>query len=183
MTEALQSALSLPESRLEVLAWKMTATSRCTPEVATVDRPLTGSGRYAVKLEGPGCGVWGWATVRVFAPAYVTTRPVRAGDSLADAVKAVDREIRAGRTPASVNAGAKAARSLPSGQLVEAAHLEAGGPKAGAPIKVLVRSGSLGITQYGRAISCGRGRVCAVLPSGKHVEGNIEGETLVVEMQ
>jgi hypothetical protein len=180
VTDALQTALALPEARLDVLAWKTTGTGACTPTAANVDRPINGSGRYAVKLDGAGCGAWGWATLRVFAPAFVTTRPVRAGEMLDDAVKAVDQEVHPGRPPAAVGPGSKAARALTRGQLIEAGHIEVTGPAIGSPVKVLARSGSLAISQSGRVISCGRGRSCAILPTGKHVEGTYEGDVLVV---
>jgi hypothetical protein len=185
VADALQTSLSnaLPEGRLDVVGWKLSGSTRCTPTAATIDRAINGSGRYAVKLEGGGCGAWAWATVRVYAPAFITTRTVRAGEPLDGAVKSVDQEVRAGRTPAPVAPGSKAARALSNGQLVEANHVEAAGPKPGSPIKVMVRAGSLAVTQYGRAISCGHGRICAVLPSGKHVEGELDGDVLQVVMQ
>jgi hypothetical protein len=181
VADALQASLAqaLPEGRLEVVGWKASGAS-CVPASATVSSAVAGSGRYAVKVQGDGCGAWGWATVRVFAPAFITTRSVRLGEPLDGAVKSVDQEVRPGRVPAPVNPGSKAARALTSGQLVEASHLEATGPKPGSTVKVMVHAGSLSISQYGRAISCGRGRICAVLPSGKHVEGELEGDVLQV---
>jgi hypothetical protein len=185
VADALQTALSdvLPEARLDVVGWKVPGNGRCTPTGATLDRAINGSGRYAIKMEGGGCGAWAWATVKVYAPAFITTRTVRMGEALDGAVKAVDQEVHAGRTPAPVTPGSKAARALNNGQLVEANHIEAGGPKPGSPIKVIVQSGSLSVTQYGRAISCGRGHICAVLPSGKRVEGDLDGDVLQVVMQ
>jgi hypothetical protein len=180
VADALQDALSVPSARLEVVGWKVSGGGRCNPDKASIERPIAGSGRYAVKLEGNGCGAWGWATVRVTAAVFVTTRTLRAGDALDGAVRSIDQEIRTGRAPAQVNAGSKAARAMSSGQLVEASHVELSGPSAGSPIKVLVRAGSLTIEQHGRAVSCGRGRVCAILPSGKHVEGSFEGGVLLV---
>ena len=182
VVDALQSALTLPGARVDVVSWKIPGNGPCNLASASLDRPVAGSGRYALRLEGAGCGAWGWATVRVFAPGYVTTRPVRAGEPLEDAVKAVDQEIRGGRSPVMVTASSKASRAINIGQLVEAAHVEVTGPSVGSPIKVLVRTGSLVIEQTGRAVSCGRGRVCAILPSGKHVEGTLEGDVLVLEV-
>ena len=48
-------------------------------------------------------------------------------------------------------------------------------------MKVSVRAGTLSIAQTGRIVSCGRGRTCAVMPSGKHVEGQIVEGQLIVE--
>ena len=185
VADALQTALSesLPEARLDVVGWKVPGNLRCTPTGATVDRAINGSGRYAIKMEGGGCGAWAWANVRVYAPGFITTRTVRMGEPLDGAVKTVDQEVRPGRIPAPVGPGSRAARMLNNGQLVEANHVETAGPKAGAPIKVMVRAGSLAVSQIGRAISCGHGHVCAVLPSGKHVEGELDGDVLQVVLQ
>jgi hypothetical protein len=196
VTEALAAALALPGARLDVQGWKLASTG-CTPESAEVERPIDGSGRYGVRVSGPGCGVasnvpgsknapgvWGWATVRVFAPVFVTTRAVRSGELLAGAVKEMEKELRPGRAPASTQelTAAKAARALSSGQLVEAGHVELAGPAVGSSIRVVVRSGALAVTQTGRVVSCGRGRVCAVLPSGKHVDGTLAGDLLEVQL-
>ena len=47
---------------------------------------------------------------------------------------------------------------------------------------VIVMSGPLAIEVQGRAISCGAGRTCAVLPSGRHVEGHLEEGRLLVDV-
>jgi hypothetical protein len=201
VAEALEAALVVPGARVDLQSWKLN-TSGCTPDSAEVERPIDGSGRYGVKVSGPGCGVaaalpraggrgatspgvWGWASVRVFAPVFVTTRAVRPGETLSGAVKTMEKEVRPGRAPArieEVGQTAKAARALGAGQLIEAGHVEASGPAAGAPIRVVVRAGALAVTQAGRVVPCGRGRTCAVLPSGKHVEGTFADDTLVVEL-
>jgi flagella basal body P-ring formation protein FlgA len=186
VTAALDGALGVSGARLELVSWRATeasAAKACTPETATLGRPITASGRYAVKLAGAGCEGWGWATVRVLAPGFVTTRVVRAGESLEGSVREVEQEIRGIRVPAIVREGAKAARTINAGQMIEAAHVEDGRPGTGTTVKVAIRSGSLQVTQFGRAVACGAGKTCAVLPSGKHVEGVIENDTLVVEMQ
>jgi hypothetical protein len=194
VTDALDAALAVPGARVDVQGWKLG--TGCTPDSAEVERPVDGSGRYGVRVSGPGCGltsaragarapaVWGWATVRVFAPVMVTTRAVRLGEPLAGAVKETEKELRPGRAPARAQevTSAKAARALSAGQLIEATHVELAGPAVGSPIRVMVRSGALAISQSGRVVSCGRGRVCAILPSGKHVEGTLAGDLLEVEL-
>ena len=60
----------------------------------------------------------------MFAHVLVTTRAVRAGESLEGAAVDQDREVRPGRQPAANVTGAKAARPLTRGQLVENDHLE-----------------------------------------------------------
>ncbi|HEY0712801.1 MAG TPA: hypothetical protein VGF45_09025, partial [Polyangia bacterium] len=86
------------------------------------------------------------------------------------------------RVPAVVREGAKAARNINAGQMVEAAHIDDGRPGNGVAVKVAIRSGALQVTQFGRAVACGAGKTCAVLPSGKHVEGVMDNDTLVVEI-
>jgi hypothetical protein len=55
-------------------------------------------------------------------------------------------------------------------------------PAAGTAVRVVVRVGDLTITELGRLIPCQRDVACAVVPSGKHVEGRLDGETLLVEV-
>jgi hypothetical protein len=56
------------------------------------------------------------------------------------------------------------------------------GPRAGTPVKIVVRVGALSVEQLGRIVPCTRDAICAVLPSGKHVEGRLEDGRLVVEL-
>jgi hypothetical protein len=53
---------------------------------------------------------------------------------------------------------------------------------SGETVKVIVMSGPLAIEVQGRAISCGAGRLCAVLPSGRHVEGHLQEGRLLVDV-
>jgi len=53
---------------------------------------------------------------------------------------------------------------------------------SGETVKVIVMSGPLAIELQGRAISCGSGRICAVLPSGRHVEGHLDEGRLLVDV-
>jgi hypothetical protein len=55
------------------------------------------------------------------------------------------------------------------------------GPAVGTRVRILVRVGSLVVEEVGRLVPCSRGLACAVVPSGKHVEGRLEDGTLVVE--
>ena len=177
--EALQGRLSVPGARLVVRGWQP-AGRPCPAVRAEVGKAVTGSGRYAVKLSGPRCSSWGWATIDVLGRAYVTTRPVAEGERLDAAVSEIEKEIRPGRQPVSTIRGARAGRALAQGQVIEAAHLDSAGPKPGESIEVIVRSGSLRIVQTGRIVGCGRNRACALMPSGKHVEGQlVEGRLLV----
>ena len=67
--------------------------------------------------------------------------------------------------------------------MVEADGVRAPGPRAGEPVKVvLIVPGAMAIEQMGRAVSCARNHNCAVLPSGKHVDGTFVDGRLLVEM-
>jgi flagella basal body P-ring formation protein FlgA len=179
--QALASALAVPGARVDVRTYQPAGAVTCPVTRASVERAVEGSGRYPVKVSGQGCAGWAWVELKVFASVLVTTRAVRAGENLEGAAVTQDREVRPGRQPAANVTGAKASRPLTRGQLIEKDHLEQAGMAAGSPVKVTVRAGTLSIAQTGRIVSCGRGRTCAVMPSGKHVEGQIVEGRLIVE--
>jgi len=177
--QALESRLTMPEARLMVVSWRP-AGRPCVAQRAEVGKPISGSGRYAVKLSGARCSAWAWAEIEVLAKAYVTTRAVGEGELLEGAVSEIEKEVRPGRQPARVVRGARAGRALAKGQVLEAAHLESAAPEAGESIEVVVLVGDLRIVQTGRVVGCGRNKACALMPSGKHVEGQlVEGRLLV----
>jgi flagella basal body P-ring formation protein FlgA len=178
---ALSTALAVPGARVDVRSYQPAGAVTCPVTQASVERAVEGSGRYPVKVSGQGCTGWAWVELKVFAHVLVTTRAVRAGENLEGAAVAQDREVRPGRQPAANVTGAKASRPLTRGQLIEKDHLDQAGLAPGSPVKVNVRAGSLSIVQNGRIVSCGRGRTCAVMPSGRHVEGQIVDGQLVVE--
>ena len=181
---ALESALVVPGGRMTVRSFKPTAAAGATCNVreASLERPIEGSGRFPVKVSGRGCTGWAWAEVKVYAAVLVTTRPVRAGDSLEGAVAEEERELRPPlREVATDVKGSRASRALGRGQIVDRSHLEAAGAAPGSTIKIVVRTGALQVVQTGRVVPCGRGRTCAVVPSGKHVEGEIVDGRLIVE--
>jgi flagella basal body P-ring formation protein FlgA len=155
-------------------------------ERAAPPAPVNGSGRFAVRLAGTGrngvpCEGWGWARVRLLAPALVAARALRAGEPLDGSVSTEEREVAAGRAPLSaLPAGAVAGRALAAGQPIGSRDLRVGA-RPGAPVTVVVRLGTLEIEQPGHAVPCARGRACAVLPSGRRVEGDWRDGRLVVE--
>lgn len=178
--DAIRSAVALPHARVEIASWKADA---CTPGRAEVQGAVRGSGRVAVRLEGDGCSGWAWAEVKLYAPALVAVRPIPAGSDPTGSVRREEREVLPGRAPIdSLPPGSVASRTIPAGASIEARHLRAAGFGPGEPVRVLLRSGSIAIESAGRTVPCGGGRVCAVLPSGKRVEGSIEGDRLVVEV-
>ena len=56
------------------------------------------------------------------------------------------------------------------------------GPAPGALVAVRIRSGALTVEQSGRAVPCARGLACALLPSGRRVEGRLTDGRLLVEL-
>jgi flagella basal body P-ring formation protein FlgA len=180
---ALDGALAVSGARVVPVSYTPSSGRACEATSATITRPVDGSGKFAVKLTGKGCSAWAWLKVDVWAQVPVTTRLVREGERLDDAVTFVERPITAGRTPANLSAESVAARSLARGQAVMPSDVKRSGGNAGDAVKVVVTSGSLAIETSGRIVACGRDRTCAVLPTGKHVEGRLMDGRLVVEIQ
>jgi hypothetical protein len=182
VAEALERGLAIPGARLVATDYR--ASSGCAPREAALARSIEGSGRYALKLGGAGCGGWAWVKLEVWGKVALTARPLRAGDSLEDALVLEEREIRPGRSAFQPAPGATAARALPAGRLLTPADVRGGEGErpARGQIKVVVRTGAVVLEQTGRLVPCGRGHTCAVLPSGKHLEGRLEGDRLLVEV-
>ncbi len=183
---AVDAARAAPNTEAEVRRYRSFLPEGCAPIRAAIDRPIERSGRSAVKLFGRddgglACEGWAWADVRLVGDAWVTTRAVRAGEALADATRKIRQEIVGGRRPIHrLPPEAVARRDLIAGKVIGEKQLQAGAAP-GEPLKVILRSGSLSVEAWGRAVGCGRGRSCATLPSGKRVEGRMEANALVVE--
>jgi hypothetical protein len=182
VSEVLSRALALPAARIVPLDWAPHLPAGCSLRQAALSGAVTGSGRLPVKLYGQGCMGWGWVRFEVWAPSAFTTRPVRAGEQLEPALAVEDREIRSGHVGIVPPPGALAARDLPRGTVLEASHIAGAAAGSGDAVKVIVTSGSLAIELQGRAISCGFGRTCALLPSGRHVEGRLQEGRLLVDV-
>jgi hypothetical protein len=180
VSESLARALVVPEGRIVPVRW--VAPRDCQVTSATVPRPIDGSGRVAVRVAGRGCTGWAWVELQVWAGTSVTTRAVRAGEMLASASTVMEREIRPGRLPFIAPAAAIAGRSLPVGCAIGPGDVSKTSVSLGDPIKVVFVAGTVAIEAHGRRTQCLRDRDCAVLSSGRHVEGHIdEGGRLVVE--
>jgi hypothetical protein len=199
----LQSALAavlavpVPDARIDVLRIVAPPHDRCG-SLARADRdatyeiphPIEGSSRVAVKVtaaSGPDrraeCVVWLWADVRVMGTAPVTRYAVRAGERLSGAAIRLEvREIRLGHPPAALDETSVADRFLGAGQMVEPSAARAAGPRNGDAVKVVLVAGALVVEENGHALACGRAQ-CAVLPSGKHVEGILVDGRLMVNVQ
>jgi hypothetical protein len=179
---AVLSALqaSLPAgAHVEVLGYRGGA---CEPVTAELRTPFAASGTATVRIAGAGCAGWAFVEARVTAEALVLTRDVRAGEALEGAVEPAMREVRAGHTLlATLTPGAIASHHLRRGEAVESGSLRDEGPAPGQPVRVVLRIGAIALEQPGRALPCVRGRACALLPSGKRVEGRLEGGVLLVE--
>jgi hypothetical protein len=180
VSESLARALVVPSGRIVPLRWM--APAECRVSSADVARPIDGSGRFPVRVSGRGCKGWAWVELEVWAATSVTTRAVRAGEMLTSAVTVVEREIRPGRLPFIVPGGAIASHSLPVGRAIDASDVTRTNVGLGDPIKVVFVSGTVAIEAQARRTNCLRDRDCAVLRSGRHVEGHIdEGGRLIVE--
>jgi len=181
VSESLAHALVVPSGR--VVPLRFTVPSACRVTSATVPRPIDGSGRVAVKISGRGCSGWGWVELQVWAETSITTRVVRAGEVLASASKVVEREIHAGQVPFIVGADSVAGRTLPMGMAIQPADVSRTSVTLGEQVKVVFLSGAVVIETQGRRSSCLQGRDCAILPSGRHVEGHIDATgRLIVEV-
>ncbi len=183
--EAVAGALAVPGARVELEGVRASSGADCAAEAwealraveASGSAPLRFSGRTAA---GAPCQGYAWGRVRVLAPAAVITRPLRAGDPLEGAYAVEDREVLPGRRAlAAAPAGASASRRLSAGAVLDEGAVRIG-PAPGEPVVVVLRSGALSVEQSGRAVPCPRGRACALLPSGRRVEGrHVEGRILV----
>jgi len=175
-----------PGLRADAIAYAPATARSCPAERASALRPVAASGSVPLRVEGTDargapCAGWAWATVRVFARGLVATRPIRADEPLAGAVAPKEIEIGPGRAPVTdVPTGATAARAVAAGSPLEASSVRSG-PRPGEPVVVVVRAGVVAVAQPGRAVPCAREHACAVLPSGRRVEGRLEDGRIVVE--
>jgi flagella basal body P-ring formation protein FlgA len=181
VSESLTRALAVPGARIVPLSWS--APANCPIRNASVAHAIDGSGRVAVKFVGRACSGWGWVHLEVWAETAVTTRAVRVGEALASSFTLLEQEVRPGRMPFVPPEGAVAIRTLPSGTPIHAFDVGKSAVVAGDPIKILVVTGVLAVEAQGRRIPCGEKKACAVLASGKHLEGRMDDVgRLIVEV-
>ncbi len=185
---ALERALSAPGARLDS-AVEERASARpleCQMTEAEVARPIAASGRLAVKISGRAargghCDSWIWVRVRVVAPVAVATRALRAGEPVEGAYDTEERELRPGHAPVALGPSSVAMRAVAAGQILDDVVVGEPTLRSGDVVRVMVVSGALVVEQTGRGIPCARGRSCAVLASGKQVEGELIDGRLVVQ--
>jgi hypothetical protein len=182
VSEVLFQALTIPGARIVPTGWEARVPAGCRVERASLSGSVTGSARLPVKLHGPVCSGWGWVRFEVWAPAATLRRPVRAGQPLQPALVIQDREIKMGRAGIVPPEGATAARDLPAGTVLSPEHVAGSTLAAGEKVKVIVLNGGLVVETQGRVLGCGPGKTCAVLSSGRHVEGRFQDGQLLVEL-
>jgi hypothetical protein len=184
---ALEKAINVPGARLDQASEERSTARGCLAREVTVGRAIEGSGRVPVKVVGTRaggarCEAWSWVRVRMVADVAVTRHAVRAGDALAEAVAIETRELLVGHPPAVLSPGAVAARAMPANTIVDADAATVATARPGELVKVLVMAGTLAVEQSGRAVPCQRARSCAILPSGRRVEGDLIDGRLVVTL-
>jgi hypothetical protein len=182
---AVEAALAWPGARAEIVALRGGLPAGCALRSADVPRAIASSGRAAVRLSGRDaggpCQAWVWAEVRLLAPALVLARAVREGEPLQGAVATDLREVAPGRRPLSeLPEGALATRPLAAGALLEPGALRAG-PVPGERVTVVVAAGTLRVERQARALPCRAGHACALLPTGRRVEGAWHGGRILLE--
>jgi hypothetical protein len=175
LQRALEAELAVPGARLQVTDWRG---PRCRGDYRPT--PFEASGRVPVRVRGPGCNEWGWATVRVLVDAAVLGRTVRGGDSLDGAWTLRPVEVLRGRPMlATIPPGATARRQLRGGEPVAPESIRTG-LAPGTPVTVRVALGGIVVEQPGTVVPCPGPSACAVLPSGRRVAGLIEDGVLRV---
>ncbi len=183
---AARRALAVPGGEVEVLAVEGGLPPGCAHGRIEFPQPVATSGRAAAHLMGRAgeaarCEAWAWVRLRVTGPALVTTRAVPRDGALAGAVEARPRELLPGRAVvATLPEGAVADHAIPPGTPVDPAAVRIG-PRPGSPVTVLLRTGALTVEQSGRAVACRRDRACALLPSGRRVEGSWHDGRITLE--
>jgi hypothetical protein len=156
-------------------------------ERARAERPITGSGLVPLHVEGRAqgggsCTGGAMVSVRVTASVWVTARAVSAGEAVGPLAARREREVRSGQTVlVQLPEGATAARQLQAGALLEPSLLSDPGWTQGGPVRVVLRGNGITLVEQGRIAPCVVGRACAVLRSGRKVEGRREGSELILE--
>jgi hypothetical protein len=182
VSESLSHALAIPGARIVPLAWS--APAGCRVRRASVPRAIDGSGRVAVKFVGNNCSGWGW---------------VRLGDLVRNRGHDARHACRRGRG-VGVRHGRAGSAARP--HALRSARRRGGGaqPARGNRARSTRREHELCGGRRSRedrrggwssghrdprdGVSlCAPSRACAVLSTGKHVEGRMDdGGRLIVEV-
>lgn len=189
ITTVIRQAVPVPGARVIVLHYSPLLPRDCTVTGAVAATLPGADGQVSLKLLGAsssGAPCEGWARVHanIAVPALVTTTAITPGAPLAGNTATVERPWRPSQHLVTELApDAVAAESLPSGTPLELHHIRKAGPGYGDPVTVELRSGSLIISEVASLTPCTSGHDCATLPSGKHVEGELSGDHLIVELR
>ncbi|MBL8918646.1 MAG: hypothetical protein JNJ54_07300 [Myxococcaceae bacterium] len=180
--EAIQASSDVSH-RVEVVESHLGLPSGCVPRRVLVDDAARASGVLGLGVEGTStrgrCEGRGWARVRVFAPAWVTTRALKGGERLEGAISQVERERGSAAAPLTeLDPGALAATSLAKGLVLEARHVRGSGPGPGDRVSVIVEHGEIQLEQDGVLVACAK--TCARLGNGHRVEGELVNGKLKV---
>ena len=182
---ALAASGALPGARVETVSYRGPA--RCSALRAEADQLIASSGSVALHIEGRGpageaCRGLALAEARVFAPVWIASRALATGEGLDGAAARAVREVKQGHAPlAEIPAGSATTRRVAAGTVLEAPLVQDPTWLPGASVRVVLRSGSLSLSQQGRVVPCAPGRACAVLPSGRRVEGTRKSGELILE--
>ena len=182
---ALAAAGALPGARVEIVSYRGPA--RCNALRAEADQLIASSGSVALHIEGRGpagesCRGLGLAEARLFAPVWIASRALATGEALDGAAARAVREVKQGHAPlAEIPAGSAATRRLAAGTVLEAPLVQDPTWLPGQNVRVVLHTGALSLTQQGRIVTCAPGRACAVLPSGRRVEGTRSNGELILE--
>jgi len=179
---------SVEQGRVEVIDIHAPKAKKCVPLETKVMRTIDHSMRVPVRFSGATdaggeCQGFAWVTVRYFRHVYVAAANIPAGQPLNGALASVEQEIKMHRDfLPSVPPKASARRLLQKGEVIMTGSVRMNGLEPGSPLNVSLISGLLRLTVTGTVIPCSGLRGCARLPSGKRVEGEMQGNTLIVEM-
>lgn len=176
VARAIQSAAG-PGVRVEAQDFRIPSDPGCRVKAAVLDHRLTRSELLAVRIkgthaDGEACEVTGWVRLRAYRAVLVTANKIEAGQPLAPSVHSEEREWKGGLPPVvQLPEGAVAARPLMAGTPLALSSIREAGPNNGATVRVLLRHGPIELEAEGRAVPCIKGHACALLASGRRVEG------------
>jgi hypothetical protein len=178
---SVKTAAAVPGATVELSNYRA-APASCIAREASVERPYFASGEVMARFTGEDskgpCNGAALVHATVRARVWVAARGAKTGEPI-EAIQA-ERELRA-EPLAQLPRGARAARAIAAGSIIDAASLQDPAGPVGSKIDIELRDGALRVATEGRVVPCGRGRSCAVLQSGKHVEGQVENGVLLVQ--
>ena len=178
---SVKTAAGVPGATVELSNYRA-APASCVAREARVERPYFASGEVMARFTGEDskgpCNGAALVHATVRAQVWVAAKAAKTGDAI-EAIKA-ERELRA-EPLTDLPQGARAARPIAAGSIIDAASLQDAAGPVGGKIGIELRDGALRVATEGRVVPCGRGRSCAVLQSGKHVEGQVQNGILLVQ--